>query len=274
MLVQSALTFSSSENELLMYSKIFSGLLAASCMLMLGCKKNEFRTNEYVTPNGKAFVKVAYFSPYFAAQQVQVYINDERVSNTITTNHTPFPGGGYNTGGNSDNGYLSVQPDSKGTANIMFATPSTGTSIIAKELFRVSVPVTTGKEQVVFICDTAANTAAFTVDVDTERPDSGYARFNFVNCIPNSGPIDFYYADSLVASNIPYKGSKAFVNLPLKAAPVLKMCQTGTTTIIGAAYTFTNIGNQKIYSMLGRGYAGIASTDGQRTPKVSLVIVK
>lgn len=254
-----------------MYLKIFSGLLTLSCVITLGCKKNEFRSNEYDTPNGKAFVKIGYFCPDSVAKSVQIYINNERVSSTISTNHTPFPGGGYNTGGNSDNGYLAVTPD-KGAANIMFAIPSAGTSIIAKEVFRVSAPITAGKEQVVFLCDTAANTKAFTIDVDTERPDSGYARFNFVNCIPNSGPIDFYYADSLVASNIAFQGSKSFVNLPLKASPVLKMCVTGTTTQIGQTYTFGSIGNQKIYSMLARGYIGV--TDNQRVPKISLVIVK
>jgi hypothetical protein len=153
-------------------------------------------------------------------------------------------------------------------------TPVVGSNIIASEVFKVSAPVTANKQQVVFICDTTTKATAFTVNVDAERPDSGYAKFNFANCIPNSGPIDFYYRDSLIASNVAYKGQAGFVTIPVRVAPVVKIYPSGIDTVgkVIATYSFTGIGNQKIYTALGRGYLG--KTDAQRIPKVSLVIVK
>jgi hypothetical protein len=239
---------------------------------MLGCKKNEFRRDEFEDPTGKAFVKIGYFVADSVARSVQIYINNALVSNTLSS-HTPFPGGGYNTGGASDNGYLAVDA-SKGTAEFRFVTPVVGSTIIASEVFKVSAPVTANKQQVVFICDTTTKATAFTVDVTTDRPDSGYAKFNFANCIPNSGPIDFYYRDSLIASNVAYKGQAGFVTLPLRVSPAVKIYPSGVDTVgkLIATYPFTSIGNQKIYTALGRGYLGKA--DAQRIPKVSLVIVK
>jgi hypothetical protein len=259
-----------------MKQKIFLGLIALTGVAIMGCKKNVFREADLDSTDGKAIIKVAYFSADSISRTVQVYINNGLVSNNITS-FTPYPGGGYNTGGNTDNGFLAVDA-SKGSAEFRFVTTNAGSTIISKELFKVSAPVYPNVQQVVFITDTAANTTAFTIKTETTRPDSGYAKIQFTNTIPNSGAIDFYYADSLVASNVAYKGLVDFVTLPLKVSPTLKIYPTGATPIaanlLGQSYTFSGIGNKRIYTALGRGWAGIKATNDIRIPKVSLVIVK
>jgi hypothetical protein len=257
-----------------MNQKIFLSLFALAGIAMLGCKKNEFRRDEYDTPTGKAIVKVAYFSADSVSRSAQIYINNQLVSNSINS-FTPFPGGGYNTGGNTDNGYLAVDA-SKGTADFKFVTANPGSTIISKELFTVSAPVFPNVQQIVFITDTAANTNAFTVKAEADRPDSGFVKMQFVNCIPDSGPISFYFKDSLVADNLKYKESIDFRTLPLYV-DTLKIYPTGVAPTVAnriAFYSFAGIGNQKIYSALCRGYIKAKTTGDIRIPKVSLVIVK
>jgi hypothetical protein len=250
---------------------IFTLVIVTIC----GCKKNEFRRDEYDTPTGKAFLKVAYFSADSVERSAQIYINNEIVSNTIVS-HTPYPGGGYNTKGLSTNGYLAVDPG-KGTATFKFVTTVPGSNVVSKELFTVTSDVTANIQQVVFISDTAEKTNALTVKTQTDRPDSGFVKMQFLNIIPNSGPISFYYKDSLVAANIKYREFVDFKTLPLYST-TLKIYSADTiptsTSVPIASYTFSGIGNQKIYTALGRGYLGVKTTDLQRVPKVSLVIVK
>lgn len=252
-----------------MKQNIFNGLFLFA-VLFTACKKNEFRRDEYTQPTGNAFVKVGYFSPDTTNPGVQIYINNNRVSNTIT-NNTPFPGGGYNTGGSTYNGYLAVTP---GTATFRFVIPTTNTSIISKELFTLTAPVTANEQQVVYITDTGVNRTAFTVKAETSRPDSGYVKMQFVNCIPNAGPISFYYKDSLVADRVPYKGFVDFKTLPLYVTTIkIYPSDSAVTdkTLINS-YSFSGISNQKVYTAIGRGF--YKATNTQSAPKASLLIVK
>lgn len=258
-----------------MNNKLFFSSFILIICLLAACKKNEFRRDEYVSPSGKGFVKIAYFSPDSITRSVQIYINNKLVSNTIN-NHTPFPGGGYNTLGSTFNGYLAVEPD-KGNAYLRFVTPNTGSSIINKELFTLTAPVTVNDRQIIYITDTAANTTAITVKTETSRPDSGYVKMQFVNIIPDSGPISFYYKDSLVADRVMYKQVVDFKTLPLYTT-TFKMYHSDSipraTSMIGTAYTFSSISNQKIYSVFARGYQKIKSTTDTRYAKTSIIVVQ
>jgi hypothetical protein len=252
-----------------MKQKIIFSLFISTC-IMLGCKKNEFRTSEYDIPSGKAYLKVAYFCPDTTNPLVQCYVNDNLVQTTIS-NNTPFPGGGLNTGGGSANGYLAVDP-SKGAATIKFSTINPGTSLPNKELFSFTLPVVANTQQVAFITDTGVNRSAFMVNVDTERPDSGFVKMRFINCIPNAGPMSFYFKNVLIADNVKYKEVLDFKAIPL-ATDTLKLYPTGTPTNVTplALYSFSTIGNRKVYTTICRGFLG--SGHAQAKPAISLVIV-
>ena len=93
--------------------KIF--LLVSYCMSALfflpGCDKNEINYGVTDPVDGQAKLKINYESSRWIHDSVQLLVNQTRVS-PMLGRRTPFPGGGYNTGGGSAPDYLSVNPGS------------------------------------------------------------------------------------------------------------------------------------------------------------------
>ena len=85
-------------------------LIACFSLIITGCEKKAERIADFtMTTPTEAQLKINFNSAYTANPSVHIKINDVRVSNLITT-RTPFPGGGYNTGGDSRPDYLAVTP--------------------------------------------------------------------------------------------------------------------------------------------------------------------
>src|SRR5687767_8945628 len=71
----------------------------------------------------KARLKINYVSAYNSNNPgIQVKLNNTRVSNVLPF-RTPFPGGGFNTGGGSTNDYLEVTP---GQTELKISVPNAG----------------------------------------------------------------------------------------------------------------------------------------------------
>lgn len=276
------------------YKRNFFGLFALLILIFFSCKKNEFRRDEYADATGKAQIKVVCFIPDSTSPVGQIYINGERVSKNVNLFNEPYPGGGYNTGGDSYNGYLAVDP---GNAVFKFVSATSYNSIITKELFTATATLEANVKQLVFVTDTGVKRNAFVVKSQTDRPDSGFVKMQFVNCMPNTAavPVSFFFnvngKDSLVAHNVKYKEVVDFKTLPLYASPVLKMypsdsvwigksvvnpekdsVKVSPTALIGAAYTFSGMANRKVYTCTSRGFYKFNHTVAG--PKISLVIVQ
>jgi hypothetical protein len=276
------------------YKRKIFGFFALLIVIFFSCKKNEFRRDEYNDATGKAQIKVVCFTPDSTNPSAQIYINGERVSANVNLVNEPYPGGGYNTSGSTYNGYLAINP---GNAVFKFVQATSYSSIITKELFTTSVMLEANVKQLVFVTDTATKRNAFVVKVQTDRPDPGFVKMQFVNCMPSTAsvPVSFFFnvngKDSLVAHNVKYKEVVDFKTLPLYASPILKMypsdsvwigksivdpqkdsVKVSPTAIIGAAYTFAGMANRKVYTLVSRGFH--KSTNTNAGPKLSVVIVQ
>jgi hypothetical protein len=93
--------------------KIFSALsICVVFFAILSCNKNviDYGETEKLTAE-QALLKINYVSMYANNRTVFFKVNDKRVSNVMTA-RTPFPGGGYNTGGGSGPDFLAVNSGS------------------------------------------------------------------------------------------------------------------------------------------------------------------
>src|SRR5215213_7704294 len=146
------------------------------------CKKNEITYGDFsiVTPE-QGLLKINYASSYTANPGIHLEVNNKRVSNIIT-GRTPFPGGGYNTLGDSRPDYLAVSP---GNTSITVAVPNKGTNTDSVVLFTGTTTIEAGKNYTAHITDTANKTKLFVTVDEFSLPDSGFAKFKFVNLMPN-----------------------------------------------------------------------------------------
>ena len=241
------------------------------------CTKNELKISESTRlDESRAQAKIFFVSAYKANPLYQININDVRVSNTLgggTAAPTPFPGGGLNSGGSTTSDYLGVPA---GIVKVSFATPKYNTSIDSVALATNTLTLSSGKKYSLYVTDTAANTSFVLVEDTLVRSDSGYAKYKFVNLVPDKGAVDLYIGTLMVASNIAYKAvSPSFILPTSTAAAVWSIKATGTSTSIGGGYSATvanTIANQRIYTVIARGYGSITSTSDMRYSKISLII--
>jgi len=244
-------------------------LLASFCLISLSCKKNVLTVSPYDYTDGKALVKINYSCPYFKNPGVVVKINGERVSSAITYS-TPYPGGGLNTGGNTYADYLSVNP---GTQKIALTIPKTGAFEDSIVLFETNVQLTADKYQTVHFTDTAANTTTVLTTDASNKPDSGFTQFTFVNLIPGS-TLDLYFGTVKVASNVVYKQATDPFLLPSGTSNTWSLRLAGGTTTLGTTYTSTStVANQRVFTVYSRGYISPATTD-IRSAKISFAYNK
>lgn len=240
------------------------GALALSfTTLVIGCKKEyELLASTESLPANQAFVKITHASAYKVIDSVQIKINDVRVSNSIRYT-TPYPGGGLNTGGSSWPLYLAVNP---GDLKLGFSVPKKLTNLDSFLLYSTTVNLEAGKYYTVYTADTSIKTQTVVVAENVSFVPNGVSRFKFVNLLPDRVALDLYFADQLVASNIPFKGvSQEFTIAsgavgkwairkagdPISATPITTY-PTGTTN--------QTIPNQTNFTVFSRGYAGITST--------------
>ncbi|HEU4472662.1 MAG TPA: DUF4397 domain-containing protein [Flavisolibacter sp.] len=238
---------------------------------LVGCEKNELRTSNYIDVSQQAQVKVNFFSPYQRNPTYQIKVSNERVSNSITRYDTPFPGGGLNTGGGSTADYLSINP---GSVDFSVSIAKMGTNVDSVTLATTTQTLEGGMKYSLYFSDTANNTKTLLVRDTLSRPDSGFAKYRFVNLQPDLPSADLYVGTVKVASAVAYNSVSEPFTLPTNnASAVWNVRAAGGATNL-ASYTGTvgaTISNQRIYTVIARGYNSITATADNRRRNVSLV---
>jgi hypothetical protein len=255
-----------------MKHKISISIFVLFTILLVGCKKNTYKVVERTSNEGSAQVKLGYLSAYTVTPNTILYINDLPVSNTLTAPFG-FPGGGLNIGGLTNGDYLFVTP---GAVKIQGFRPIPGTGNIMTKLFEFIQAFSANTNYTFYITDTAASTAGFSIEDTKIKPDSGFARLKFVNAMPNVAAIDLYKGTNnttatLYQSNIAYKAASAIFDLPVPVVDSFFTRPAGalptTAPMTRRAFTLTN---QRIYTMLARGYNG--SVLSTLIPHLSVII--
>ena len=245
----------------------------AGIAMLVACEKNSFHTSNYIDVTTQAQVKVNFLSIYRAIPPFQIKVNDERVSNTITNTVTsvitPFPGGGLNTGGGNTADYLSINP---GSNKVTISLPKAGTNQDSVSLATANIDVAAGNTYSLYFADTAANMTTLLVQDTLSRPDSGYAKYKFINLIPDLPSADLYIGTIKVASAIPYKGvSPSFLVPTNSVSTTWAIRAAGGSTNLSTYASAASVNNQRVYTVVARGYNSITATSDARRRAVSLI---
>jgi hypothetical protein len=263
--------------------KIFSAL--SVCVLLtviVSCSKNviDYGETEKLTAD-QALLKINYVSAYANNRSVYFKINDKRISYAMTA-RTPFPGGGYNTGGGSAPDFLAVSPGSLKLSVVLPHKIDNGTDSV--ELYSTNLQIAAGKNYVAHITDTAATTKTYLTEESLVRPDTALARYRFVNLMPNVSAVDLYYGtsatdqtkDTLIAGSVSYLNISNEIKLKSAQAKTWKIRAAGaavTTASILASYTSSSTFlNQRVYTIFASGYSGKTTT--VQRPYVSFFLIR
>lgn len=252
-------------------SKILSLSILLFSILMIGCDKEaDWRAESQAVPAGKTLLKINYASAYNTNPSVILSLNDARVSNPITA-RTPFPGGGYNTGGGSQGDYLAVPA---GSNKLAISIPNKSFHADSIVLFTTTMNLDPDKYYTAHITDTAANTKIVLTQDDRSLPDTGKTRFRFVNLMPNVPSIDLYYGTTKVASSVPYLGFTDYITMqvpPTALAWSIREAGASPTSTALATYSSANTTlARRVYTGFAMGYKGQTSTT--RKPYISFML--
>ncbi|WP_240755237.1 DUF4397 domain-containing protein [Pedobacter sp. SYP-B3415] len=192
----------------------------------------------------------------------------------MLTARYPYPGGGYNTLGDSRADYLRATP---GKQEVSISIPKRGTLTDSVVLYKTEITTEPGKAYTLHLTDTAANTKSFLTQDDHSIPDSGFVRFRFVNLMPNVPAVDLYYGGVLVVGNISYLSASDYFLRPIltTAAVAWTIRPTGSAPTSTALATYTSANtflNRRSYTVFATGYSG--RTDAVRRPYVSFFLIK
>jgi len=264
---------------------IISICILAIVIVVAGCKKNIINYGDIQKLDGsEALLKINYASQYANNRSIFLKINDVRVSNLIT-GRTPFPGGGYNTGGASTNDFLTIfNPGTVKISVVLPHKPDVGTDSL--ELYSTTIQLAAGKKYVAHITDTATTTKTLLTEENFTKPDSSFSRYRFTNLMPNVPAIDLYYgatsstaadqsSDSLLVSNVGYLTISPEFLLKVMPARNWKIRPAGaakTKATVLATYTSASvILSQRVYTIFASGYSGKTNT---QKPYVSFFLVR
>lgn len=265
---------------------IISGALIAIVLFTIGCEKNvlDYGEVEKLTSD-QALLKINYVSSYKSNPSVVLKLNDKRVT-PIITSRTPFPGGGYNTGGGSQPDFLIVNPGSlKLTVAVPFKKDTGQDSLV---LYNTTLQIASGGRYVAHITDTAANTKTFVTQEDFKMPDSGFCAYRFTNLMPDVPAVDLYYgssatvhtADTLLAGNVSYLSISNQFKVRFGQSKTWKIRRAGaalTTATILASYTSAStFTNSRVYNIMACGYGAYPTTPTTETrrPFVSFFLIR
>ncbi len=237
-------------------------ILFISCLGLVsfyGCTKNELKTTQVdLLQSNEAQVKVMFASFYRSNPRIYIKVNEQLASSVLTT-FTPFPGGGLNTGGGSTADYLRV---GSGEVNFSVAVPKFGTNTDSLTLATAKHNITSAKKYSLYFADTGVNTTTVLVEDSLTAPDSGFIRYKFVNLMPDvAAGLDLYIGTVKVASAIPYKGVSPSFTLPTNnPSTVWAIRTTGGTTNLVTYSNASTLSNQRVFTVIARGYNSITST--------------
>jgi len=263
--------------------KIFSIISALALLaLFASCEKNvlDYGDVEKLSPD-QATLKINYVSAYAANPYVFIKINDARVSNLLQW-RTPFPGGGYNTGGDSQPNFLIVNP---GDVKISIALPfkkDTGKDSLI--IYSTTVNLRAGGKYVAHITDTATNTKTVVTEENFVKADSATVAYRFINLMPNVPAVDLYYgtsatvhtADTLIAGNVSYLSMTPQIVVKSGQSKTWKIRPAGadktTATILASYTTASSFLSQRVYNIFACGYNGKTTT--AQKPYVSFLQIR
>jgi len=269
-------------------------IIAITFIIVYSCKKNRDTVQPYnvygISPQ-QGLLKIVYASAYTTSPSVRLRINGKIVSNAIT-GRTPFPGGGYNTAGSNFPLYLSIP---QGNDTVAVSIVKVGTAIDSIVLYQTIINIPDNSPYTLHIADTLVNattnkTTSVLVKNLINPVDSGFARYRFVNLIPNvnatNGALDLYINGVKMVSNIGYKqASDTFRVATGRNTPgvidtasiptptwTIRPAGTDTTTTAIATYASTNtLQNTKVFTVFAMGYVGATGT---RLPFVAFTLDK
>src|SRR6478735_6889841 len=141
-------------------TKILLPVFVIGATLLVSCKKNII--NSYVdatdVTSGDAQLKINFNSLYAANPNVYFRINGAKVSGSMTA-RSPFPGGGFNTGGDARADYLVLKP---GELKVDVILPKKVAVPVEDSIVLYTTKITTeaGKYYTLHTTDTAANTTS------------------------------------------------------------------------------------------------------------------
>lgn len=260
--------------------KIFLSIF--SLLVFAGCKERiqDFGDLDFLTEND-AIVKINMASVYPDDRYMYVKFNDNRVTPLIRARE-PYPGGGYNTRGDSRPDFLKI---AAGTVNVKVCLPhkiDNGKDSIV--LAEQNVTFGPGKQYTIHVTDTAANTKMFLAEESLVRPDSSFAMYRFVNLMPNVEALDLYYGaaanssgqDSLIVSNIKYGETSDYFTIRRTASRTWKIRKAGDpvadNTVLALYTNASSTLNARSYTAYALGYAGFTTTIMR--PYVSFYLVR
>lgn len=267
-------------------SIIITCAFALISIIIIGCAKNVLNYGDIQKlDDTQALLKINYASQYANNRSVFFRINGQRVS-YLVTGRTPFPGGGYNTGGANSADFMQIASGTTKFSVILPRKVDNGTDSL--ELFSTNIQLVGGKSYVLHVTDTSATTQTLLVEQKFNLPDTTLSRFNFVNLMPNVPAIDLYYgstavtvadqsADSLLVGNIGYLQASADFTIRynglnpttgLTTNKIFKIRPAGaakTAATLLATYTSASVPvNQRIFTAFASGYSGKSATSTQR----------
>lgn len=257
----------------------------AVALTIIGCGKVvlDYGAVEKLTPS-QSLIKINYVSAYANNRSVILKINGDRVSNLITA-RTPFPGGGYNTGGVNNSNLLIIN---SGTVTVSVIQPhKIDNGLDSVVLYSTNFQADAGKNYNIHITDTAATTKSAVTEQDISLPDSSVVRYKFINLMPNVPAIDLYFGaasataadqstDSLVVGNAAYLQMSNSFTLKAGVSKTWKIRAAGaakTAATVLASYTSTAVvANQRVFTAFACGYAGKTTT--VQKPYISFFLVR
>ncbi len=254
-------------------------------VVFIGCQKNVIDYGEIQkVSSGQALLKFNYVSQYKDNRKIVLKINDKRVSYAITA-RTPFPGGGYNTGGGSSPDFLPVNP---GNVKITVTQPfSIDTGLDSLVHYTTNVQLLAGKNYVLHITDTAANTQSVLTEEDFIKADSGFVKHRFIHLMPDVPAVDLYYGsstlsnntlDTLIAGNVAYLEMTPQIILEQGLFKRWKVRPAGaavtSATVIANYYTSSAFRNQRVFNIFTSGYNSHNISTDTRRPYVSFLLVR
>jgi len=251
-------------------------------MALAGCGKNvlDYGEVEKLDAN-QTLLKINYVSMYANGRSVFLKVNDQRVSGLLTA-RTPFPGGGYNTGGASQPDFLIVNP---GTVKVSVSLPyKIDTGLDSVVLYSTTLNLEATKKYVVHITDTATTTKNVVTEENFKMPDSSSVAYRFINLMPNVPSVDLYYgtsatvhtADTLLAANINYLNMSTQFKVKNGQTKTWKIRAAGAaingTTVLASYTSASTFLNQRVYNIMACGYNGKTST--AQKPYVSFFLIR
>jgi hypothetical protein len=260
-------------------------MCAAGLLAIAGCTKNVLDYGDVEKLTGdEALLKINNVSMYANNRTAFFKINGQRVSGPLTA-RSPFPGGGYNTGGDSKPDFLVVQPGTVNFSMVMPKKKDDGTDSVV--LYSTTINLDAGKKYSLHIADTAATTKSLLTEENFTMPDSSFARYRFLNLMPNVAAVDVYYgvtaatptkpaADSLVLSNVPFMQITPEFRMKAGIISTWKIRPAGaantTTTVLASYSNASSVLNRRVYTAFACGYSG--KTTAAQKPYVSFYLVR